>query len=76
MKTIEDRIKEQNKITGADIKDIVKEVYKDKPSFYGFVTFTGLFVLTGAGFFACVGVAALTAFGFRAKNKIQENRKG
>lgn len=72
MKTVKDRIREQNKITYADFKDLAKEVYKDKPLFYGFVAFIGFFVLTSAGLFASIGVAAVTSFGFRVKEKVQE----
>jgi hypothetical protein len=77
MTAMDKKIKELNeklgRKTGVDFKESIvlmsKELYKNKPYFYGTVAGTSLFVLTSTGLFASIGAAVVVGFGYNLYKK-------
>ena len=66
-KKIDELNAKAGKATGIDFKGsakvIGKEIYENKPVFYGMIASNGLFVFTGLGFIACTVAGVATYFG-------------
>ena len=76
-KKIDELNAKAGKATGVDIKGSVKaiskEIYDNKPVFYGMIASNGLFVFTGLGFIACTVAGVATYFGTK---KVQSTKEG
>jgi len=80
MTNMDRKIKELNerlgRRTGMDFKEsaksIGKEIYTNKPVFYGLLASNGLFIFTGFGFIASTLIGTATYFGTKKALKISE----
>jgi hypothetical protein len=63
--TIEDKMKEMNKFTLEDVKNVGEKIYENKPLFTGTVVGSIAFLLTSAGVFASIGAGALAGYGIK-----------